>query len=213
MTKVSLIIPSRNRVDGLLRSLNNMRATTQGIPTELIVVLDRPDQESQDAVRDMPDVKVVLMPETYRNGHPQEKWQAGYDSSEGEWVAQITDDIEMADGWLAACLATPNRGFVSFCDPNWCGVLSTIHMCTREYVNTVMRGRFGLPWYYVEWADNEWTARARAADALVFCKEATFVHHRHHDAQRALTVSYPEKDAATFRAREAAGFPEEWPTV
>ncbi len=30
MTKVSLIIPSRNRVDGLLRSLDNMRATTQG---------------------------------------------------------------------------------------------------------------------------------------------------------------------------------------
>jgi glycosyltransferase involved in cell wall biosynthesis len=210
---ISIIIPSRNRVAGLVRTLDNMRATTQGFEVELLVVLDEPDTESQQAVAAMPDVRVVLMPPTYRNGHPQEKWQAGYEAAKGEWLAQITDDIEMAPNWLRACLETPNQGFVSYCDPNWCGLLSTIHMCTREYVETVMRGRFGLPWYYVEWADNEWTARAKEAGKLVFCNAATFVHHRHHDSQRELTARYPEKDTQTFHARAAAGFPEEWPTV
>jgi len=210
---VSIVIPSRDRVKGLLCAIDNMRATTAGIDTEIIVVLDKPDIASQNAVKDMADVRVVLMPDSYRNGHPQEKWQAGYDASKGDWIAQITDDIVMADGWLKACLDTPNKGFVGYADPNWYGLLATINMASREYVEDVMHGRFGLPWYYVEWADNEWTARAKAIDALVFCAEATFIHHRFHDSQRELTASYPEKDAKTFHDRLAAGFPEDWPTV
>ena len=211
---ISIVIPSRDRVMGLIRSIQNMEQTTAGFDVEIIAVLDEPDIVSQETVRaSFPRVRIVVMPSTYRNGHPQEKWQAGYEAATGEWIAQITDDIVMADGWLKACLETPNKGFVSFCDPNWCGTLSTIHMCTREYIKSVMNGRFGLPWYYVEWADNEWTARARAVDALVFCRAATFTHYRDYDSQRELTAAYPEKDAATFQKRMAAGFPESWPEV
>jgi len=212
---VTILIPSRDRIGGLKRSLANIRATTAGINTEIIVILDAPDIISREAMMDLLDVRVVLMPEDYRNGHPQEKWEAGYQVSTGEWIALMSDDMEFDDGWLRACLDTPNKGFVAFHDPWHYGTLATLWMCTREYVDTVMNGRMGLPWYYVEYGDNEWTFRANEAHALVFCAEATFTHHQDRDAQRLkiLDMEHNKIDRETYEARHKAGFPDEWPEV
>lgn len=210
---ISIIIPSRDRLDGLIKAIHSIQDTTQGYNVEIIAVLDEPDIKSITAVKHMHGIRLVVMPSTYRNGHPQEKWQEGYKATQGNWIIMATDDAIFRPGWLKGCLETPNKGFIGIADSNWVGILAQLCMATREYIETVMNGRFGLPWYYVEWADNEWTARARQADRIAFCPKVGFDHIRNHDSQRKLTESYPEKDAATYHAREKAGFPEEWPIV
>lgn len=218
---ISIVLPSRDRPDSLGRSLANLWATTHKEDVEVLVVLDPGDERSLEEARiwsKWPAVRVVMMPDTYVNGHPQQKYQAGYLAAQGDWIITAADDIVFEDGWLVAALAWPNQGVIGLADPNWCGMLMNLVMASRTYIETVMHGRLGLPWYYVWWADNEWTARAQAIGAATWCPDTRYQHlHADYsaqpDSQRDLTAPLREKDALTFQARLAAGFPEEWPEV
>ena len=213
---ISLVLPSRDRPIGLKRVLDSIYATTKEYDIEIIVILDEPDISSHKLVEGLPFVKMVTMPSNYVNGHPQQKAQAGYKASRGEWIVFVSDDIVFHPGWLKAALAWPNKGFVGLCDPNHGDNLATHPMVTREFVETVMNGHFGQPWYYVWWADNEWKCKAMKAGTFTVCPGAGF-DHLHADASpipdsiNEIGKQYRERDQITFYARHNAGFPEDWP--
>jgi glycosyltransferase involved in cell wall biosynthesis len=215
---ISIVLPSRDRLFGLKRSLDSIYETTKGYEIEIIVVLDISDKASHELVTGMPFVKVVTMSPNYKNGNPQRKLQSGYKASNGEWIVFISDDIVLHKGWLEAMLAWPNGGFIGFLDPNFGDMLCGHFMVSRECVETVMHGRFGLTWYYVWWADNEWKIKMQNAGIWSVCTGASF-DHLHADYSNKIDATneagrpYRHLDQITFRARLAAGFPEDWPEV
>lgn len=210
---VSIIIPSRDRPHGLLRAIISMLTTTRDYDVEIIPVLDGPDCVSRDLILSFPFIVPVIMPDSYVHGHAQQKYQAGYKAARGDWIVSGSDDITFCPGWLDAMLAHPNQGYIGFYDALHRGRLATLVMASRDYIETTMHGRFGLPWYHVHGADAEWQDRAKAARAFTICEGARFNHHRSNTAPDKLQrfgKQFHAKDDATYVARRNAGFPEEW---
>jgi glycosyltransferase involved in cell wall biosynthesis len=215
---ISIIVPSRDRPTGLLRVIASILLTTKEYDVEIIPVLDVPDGKSHELLKYLSGLKVVTMPPSYVNGHPQQKYQAGYRASSGKWIVTGADDITFGEGWLKAALAHPNKGFIGLWERHQQEKLAPLFVVSRQYIKTVMNGRLGLPWYYAKWADNEWKARAEQKGAFTVCAKAKFVHlHaryiRKMDDIARLGELHFAQDKETFHARQKAGFPEKWPKV
>lgn len=211
---VSIIVPTRDRQLGLLRFLASALATTRGFNVEIIPVLDALDKESREIMERLPGFNTVIMPGTYVHGHAQHKFQAGYENSNGDWIVSGSDDITFRPGWLEEMLSHPNQGYIGFYDEFHQGKLATLVMATREYIETTMNGRFGLPWYHVHGSDAEWQDRAKAIGAWTVCDGARFDHYRsstNPDALQIFGKQFHSKDDQTYIHRRKAGFPEEWP--
>lgn len=218
----SIIIPSRDRPVGLLRAIVSTLATTRPGQVEIVVVRDPPDNTTRDllgTLRRFPVIRSVLMPHRYVDGHPQLKYQTGYEAARGEWTISGADDIAFHPGWLDALLAHPNEGFVGLFDPHHKLTLATLVAVTRDYTEKVMGGLFGLPYYRVWAADREYRERAKQAGAWTVCEGAGFDHF--HPALKTapsdrisqMSSQWHAQDAKTFEERAARGFPKDWPWV
>lgn len=219
---VSIIVPSRDRPIGLLRFIVSVLATTRKHATEIIVVLDPPDAESialMDSLSKYTILRTVIMPETYVDGHPQQKYQRGYEAAVGDWIVTGADDIVFHPDWLNATLAHPNKGLVGLFDPHHKMSMATLYAATPEYIDTVMCGHVGLPWYRVWAADREWMERAKRADAFTICPDAGFDHYHpalgtaRQDRISKMSTQWHKQDDLTYKARLEAGFPNDWPEV
>lgn len=218
---ISVILPSLWRVPKLLSCISNLRETTQ-VEMEIVVVLNHDDVESHVAMEQLEDkegIKVITMPIDCPPGRSHRCWQAGYEAASGDWFVQGADDHTYSPGWAEAALNCPNQGFVAFSEPHWESGLVCQFMATREYIDTVMGGYFGLTYYYKAWSDNEVGVRARLSGRYAYCPEASFVHHDHAftgepiDENGKLSRKWFLEDRKTFYDRMAAGFPIDWPTV
>ena len=217
MQLVSIIVPSRGRPVGLLRFIASALMTTRNHNVEIIPVLDAPDTESQALLKPLHWLRTIVMPDDYVDGHPQQKFQAGFLAAKGKWVVTGTDDITYHEGWLDCMLVHPNKGFVGFYDSHHKMNLATLYMVSKDYVNTVMNGWLGLPWYRIIKSDREYMERAKRAGAWTICRLAGFDHHHHAfgkvpmDDRAKFAKQWLAQDRKTFRQRKAAGFPNEWP--
>lgn len=214
---VSIIIPSRDRPLGLLRVIVSILMTTKNHDVEIIPVLDAPDTTSRELILSLPLLDAAVMPDTYVDGHPQQKYQRGYDVARGSWIVTAADDIVFHVGWLSATLAHPNRGLVGLFDPHHKMNMATLYAVTRDYVERVMSGYLGLPWYRVWAADREWMERAKRAAAFTICPEAGFEHFHpclgtaQPDRISRMSTQWHKQDDLTYKARLEADFPDEWP--
>lgn len=217
---ISIVIPSWQRPRDLIRALDNIQETTRRFEVEPVVVLNHDDAASREAVEGS-RATVVTMPQGMPGGRPHRCWQAGYEAACGEWVVQSADDAVFDPGWLGAAMSCPNRGFIVLYDQFRQGNLPTHWMATREYIEKVMGGYFGLSYYYCYWSDNEIMIRAQQAGSYVVCPKASVVHLNRaligesfeEDAYTSIAGQYYGPDQITFKARLAAGFPVDWPTV
>jgi glycosyltransferase involved in cell wall biosynthesis len=91
---VSVVIPTLNRPTLLLRAINSvLRQSYQGF--EVIVVVDKPEPDTVDAVQSVDDPRVRLIRNPYSLTAAGAR-NAGADHATGEWVAFLDDD----DEWL-----------------------------------------------------------------------------------------------------------------
>lgn len=215
--KVSVIIPSRDRPAGLCRAIDSVLATTSGHDVEIVVVLDEPDTASQEAMKAYPDAVVVVGgPGDAYLGRPQDKYNLGYAASTGDWIVSGSDDVTFdSPGWIDECLRMNRGGYIGLSDggqdPRWVCVLV---MASRRYIETVMRGYFGLPWYHVWWADVEWAERARQIGCYVANTRLKLTHHHHlrqstpavKDYIADLVLKLAPEDQITYTRRAARGF-------
>lgn len=215
--KFSFIIPSRDRPKGLCAAIDSIYRTTVGKEIEIVVVLDEPDSDSQFAMLSYPHVKVVVSgPGDAYLGKPQDKYNLGYAASTGDWIVTGSDDITFeSEGWIDECLKVNKGGFVGLSDggqdPNWVCVLV---MANRWYIDNVMRGYLGLPWYHVWWADVEWCERARMIGLYRYCTSIKMVHHHWlrasspavKDRIADLVETLSPEDQVTYTARSKRGF-------
>jgi len=214
---ISVILPSMKRVSKLLRSVKNIQETTPGHEVEIVVVLNADDRASHEALEGK-NLHIVDMPLDCPPGRPHKCWQAGYKASSGQWVVQTADDVIFNPDWLNV-LEIPNKGFIGLREVRWHDMMATLFMATPEYIETMMGGHFGLPWYYVAWSDNEITYRAKQNGTFAMSKELQFTHMNFNYAKEApdeygvIATRYYGADQVTFSARLKANFPSVWPEV
>ena len=218
---ISVILPSLGRPSQLLRAIKNLHGSTK-VELEIVVVLNHGDIESHAVMEQFENdkrIKVVTMPSHCPKGRSQRCYQAGYEAASGPWFSFGADDYVYHQGWAEAALNCPNKGFVSFHEPHWGSDLACQWMVTKEYIDEVMGGYFGLTYYYKQWSDNEVKIRAVNAGRWVYCAEAIIDHLDYAytkepmDENARLSHSFFTQDSKTYHAREAAGFPVDWPTV
>ena len=217
--RFSVLVPSRDRVRGLSRVIENVLLTTAGHDVEIIPVVDEPDTESIRLVESAgPLVRPVIVDASYL-GRPQAKYNAGYTASRGEWIVTGADDITFdSNSWLDAALNVNRKGWVGLYDgvhELW--AFATLIMATRQYLDTVMKGKVGLEWYHVWFADMEHSARAQQVGAYVVCPDARFTHHhRAYDSAQddhiyELASTWYVEDDVTFQRRSRKHFPDPEP--
>ena len=91
---ISVIIPTLNRPKLLLRAIDSvLRQTHREI--EVIVVVDRPDEDTVSAVQSVGDPRLQLFVNPYSLTAAGAR-NAGADHATGEWIAFLDDD----DEWL-----------------------------------------------------------------------------------------------------------------
>jgi glycosyltransferase involved in cell wall biosynthesis len=94
VTRVSVVIPTRNRPELVRRAVESVLAQTYR-NFEIIVVIDGPDPETESALRAFNDLRlrVLALPESLGGSGAR---NAGVAASTGEWIAFLDDD----DEWL-----------------------------------------------------------------------------------------------------------------
>jgi glycosyltransferase involved in cell wall biosynthesis len=127
MMLVSVIVPTLDRPKLLLRAIDSvLRQTHQEI--EVIVVVDKPDQDTASAVQSVGDPRLQLIVNPYSLTAAGAR-NAGADHARGEWIAFLDDD----DEWL------PNKlerqiAFASGRAPSLVSCLSRVVTPTATYV-------------------------------------------------------------------------------
>jgi glycosyltransferase involved in cell wall biosynthesis len=94
-TLVSVVIPTRNRRDLLLRAVRSALAQTY-LELEVIVVIDGPDATSETALAEIKDprLRVVALGESVGGSDAR---NTGVQQASGDWIAFLDDD----DEWMA----------------------------------------------------------------------------------------------------------------
>ena len=127
MMLVSVIVPTLDRPKLLLRAIDSvLRQTHQDI--EVIVVVDKPDQDTASAVQSVGDPRLQLIVNPYSLTAAGAR-NAGADHATGEWIAFLDDD----DEWL------PNKlerqiAFASGRAPSLVSCLSRVVTPTATYI-------------------------------------------------------------------------------
>jgi glycosyltransferase involved in cell wall biosynthesis len=125
---VSVVIPTLDRPTLLLRAIDSvLRQTHQEI--EVIVVVDRPNQDTLAAVQSVNDSRVRFIVNAYSPTAGGAR-NAGVDSATGEWIAFLDDD----DEWL------PNKlerqiAFASGRTPALVSCLSRVVTSSATYIS------------------------------------------------------------------------------
>ena len=124
---VSVVIPTLNRPKLLLRAIDSVLSQTHQ-QTEVIVVVDRPDEGTVSAVQSVDDPRLKLIVNPYSLTAAGAR-NAGADHATGEWIAFLDDD----DEWL------PNKlerqiAFASGRAPALVSCLSRVVTPTATYV-------------------------------------------------------------------------------
>lgn len=124
---VSVVIPTLNRPKLLLRAIDSVLSQTYR-EIEVIVVVDKPDQDTVSAVQSVhdPRLKLIVNPYSWTGAGAR---NAGADRAAGEWIAFLDDD----DEWL------PNKlerqiAFASGRAPALVSCLSRIVTPTATYI-------------------------------------------------------------------------------
>ena len=105
MTRVSVVIPTRNRPELVRRAVESVLAQTYQ-DFEIIVVIDGPDSATEAALREIADPRLHVLPLPESQGGSDAR-NAGIAASTGEWVAFLDDDDEWLPERLARQLAHP----------------------------------------------------------------------------------------------------------
>jgi len=109
---VSIIIPTRNRINVLAKTLEALLLAVKTIPTEIIIVND-----SEEELKIKPDnaVKIIRNPKT---GAASAR-NAGADQSQGEIFVFLDDDMILSENVLQELLILTQNNTRSIYLPNW----------------------------------------------------------------------------------------------
>jgi hypothetical protein len=209
------------RRENLDRIVSSFTATNDGSAT-LHILTDNPLYEALDADdRDVDQIVTCKEHTTFA-----EKVNAGFASTDADWVLVVGDDVEFTDGWLEAARKVSEHADVIGTNDSEPGrvrnpeVAAARHadhwFVRRSYVEeqgACLDGPGVLaPTAYRHWyTDKEIVGLARARGVYVHADECRIIHHhpgydgredlRAADPVYMAAVEHAEADAATYKAR------------
>lgn len=117
MNLISLMIPSRKRVESLLRTITRVTATATGEDYQIVMRFDEDDKESLDAVkfieREFPKAKCYIGPR-YSGYSSLDKhfFRELEEHSDSTWVWIGGDDMVVEGDWLGELRKVPTTGYI-----------------------------------------------------------------------------------------------------
>jgi glycosyltransferase involved in cell wall biosynthesis len=222
---ISVILPTRGRPAQAVACVKRLFETTLGYDVECVIVVDRADAETLNALTALADLPVVIhkMPGEFSTA--PEKYNAGLAVARADtgkdWLVSGADDLYWHDGWLDAALAHENDGFIGLwdghTDPSDC---ATHAMVTREFIEQVTFGYMAFPWYGAWYSDLEVRDLTRRAGRRYVVAKDAVVEHRHPTFGNAPTdetylagKKFHNADRRQYWRRKRLGFPShavEW---
>jgi glycosyltransferase involved in cell wall biosynthesis len=208
--QASLILPSLNRPEKLVATIENLYNTTSKLKVEIIVVLDKDDKTSQERMKDFHPY--ILVP----SKGPIFAWNEGAKISKGEWLYIASDDVIHPPDWLEIALNTKNTGFVSLPDQgSRRREFDPFYIATRDWLKTYQNGVLAVP-HYKHWGiDPEIAGRAFLHNQFV--RSPINVEHNHflfnkseRDSTYDKAALHYKRDLEIFYQRQSMAFPDDF---
>jgi glycosyltransferase involved in cell wall biosynthesis len=220
---VSIVLPSMNRPDRLVRCIQRILETTPYRPLEILVVIDV-DTESRDRVLALNASPVMVLFNEVRRGAVA-CWNQGLSAATGDILCFFNDDCEPEPGWLEAALQAHQEqlggyGLCGFSDGYQDGnILSVQYLFDRDFCIDHLGGVMAYPVYEFAWNDTESNSRAKRAGHFYWCQESV-VQHRHWsrdggqmDDLNRENMAMQGRDGYIYYERERQGFPDNFEPV
>lgn len=221
---VSVVIPSRDRPESLLRAVESVLSTSPGV--DIVCVLDDGDVESRAILPTLDAISVCIVTGEM---HTAELWNIGAAfarrMNNANYFVIGADDVVFQPGWLEAAwnvmVSIGGSGLVGLNegDGSAFGVMATHFMVSLKYAVRGLGGCIMIPSYRHGHTDAEATIRARRDGRLAWAEEAR-IQHLHPIYGTAPNDKIYEKGAASiphdealFLERMAAGFPDDFPPM
>jgi glycosyltransferase involved in cell wall biosynthesis len=111
-TLVSVVIPTCRRPGLLMRAIASVLAQTFA-QLEIIVVIDGPDEATQEALRSIDDerLRIIALPSCVGGSDAR---NAGVQNARGEWIAFLDDDDEWMPSKIEMQLALAAQAFEAY---------------------------------------------------------------------------------------------------
>jgi len=217
---VSIIIPTRQRLDRLLHTITSLRDAGATGLTELVIVVDN-DPEIYDYLK-AKHLADILIYNTERL-EAVASWNTGAAMANGDYLFTGADDIIFKPGWLDRALEamqSRNYGVVAINDMhNGPDGPATHVLINRQFSRDHLGGVLWCPHYVHYFIDTEVKIRAATIGRFHWCKEA-IVEHQHPAAGKAKNDSlyqesqkWWEQDERTFNERQKAGWPDDYEAI
>lgn len=215
----SIIIPTYCRPTQLRRNVERLMETVKGHDTEIVIAAEV-DRRSVAAMDGLP-VRVLFQEEWQGS---VAGWNRGAASASGDLLVTGADDVWWHDGWLDAVLEAMGRAetcYVGLNDTIWDGRsgIVTHWAITRAGARAYTGGCLHIPAYKTAWTDIEVKARMVRAGQFAWAPKAV-AEHRHYmtgaahvDKCYLVQKQHMDPDGETYKAREAAGFPDDFSPV
>lgn len=212
--RVSVVIPSRDRTEQLVRTVKAFRDTAPA--AEIVVVADRDDTVGP-AVAPLG----VVVVENHTQLPTPDLWNLGATYANGDVFVLGANDLLPRPGWMEAMLEAMKElehyGVVALNDLSpLAGQLATHYAVSRAYAVNELGGVMAPPAYMHFLMDNEITERAQRDRCLRYAADA-IVEHLHpawgkaeNDAVYNGVTIFRFQDEETYQARREQGFPNDW---
>ena len=220
-SEIACLIPTLMRPAGLRRVLQSLVDTAPEI--HCVVARDPDDEEAKNIAKEF-KAQLVTMPEK-RMGC-MKPWNEALRATP-DYQAYIlgADDMYFTKGWLEETLKVLEEelhgsGFVGFNDmrKNAYQHCATHFLATRDFIVKYNGGVMAFNCYTCDYTDMESDQRARRAGKWAWAKEAHVPHiwlGKIDLDDISYALAKPKRPAmrAIYEAREAAGFPDDFPPV
>lgn len=219
---ISVLLATTGRREMAEACVRSLIATTKGHDIELVVAVDA-DPETVEAIQNTGNLEVLIdYHEDYRGC--SRAWNDALALSKGDPVVLAADDLEFQSGWLDAALQQLSQfdggwGFVGFNDGHFGPDLSTHYLVSRRLIKEAFGGVIAWECYEHSFNDCEANERAKRAGRYAWCAEAHVAHthwlfgSRSQDTTDTRNLGGHPASQATFLARQAAGFPNDYDGV
>ena len=214
--QVSVIIPSLNRAQKLIKVLDNLAAVTDDSKYEAIVLLEQDDSESWAIVPRRKE-KFLLIP---NNTTPINAWNQGLRAAQYEWVLLGADDIVFPPNWLENCSETFNQGFLALQERetpnhNW----EPHFLLSKAWMKKHQNGVLTIP-HYAHWGtDVETCERAVRSNTFTRARNVVIAHNHWakdpslEDSTYAHAKKFHRRDMSIFEFRKSLGFPDDFESI
>jgi glycosyltransferase involved in cell wall biosynthesis len=200
--RISLLHATRGRWSQAITALNLwMSRANDAFRVEHIFAIDEDDEETKDKLRRFRHVIAA------KDGYSVGAWNAAAAAATGDILVQVADDFEPPSGWDESIVAALGSNVFT---PSVLRVkdgiredgLITLAIVTRPWLKK--EGHLFDPEFRNVYSDNDLTARATNAGAIIDAPHLTFSHHHPIAGKVAMDATYERgNDPAEYKRAKA----------